>query len=453
MILLVSVSSAPSPPWPPAPDRSLAATATTEPASDEEPIGRLLLVEDDDADAFLVCELIELGQPGLEVTRVCTLEEACAHLANPRVGFDVVVLDLGLPDAEGLDIVPRIVATAPAAAVVVLTGLCDEDRGVAAVAAGAQDYLTKGQVDERSLRRAVTYAIGRKRVEETTRRMVEWEAQKRQNVRLERGLLPTPLISGRDWAVRTGYCPGQHRSLLGGDFFDAVQLPDRRLHLVVGDVAGHGPDEAALGVLLRAAWRTLVLARTPPEDLLPKLTLLLESERPSEEVFATALYVVLEPGGATAVVVNAGHPPPVSVSAAPARAWILDAGPPLGVVDRWEWPTQHVPMAGLCPLLLYTDGLIEGYAQPSVGQQPKHLGPEVLTTPGAQERLGEEGLLELVRQERSAGTDELIPRLIQRAEDAHGDALPDDVALLLVEPGGICPPPAASSASKSGEDV
>jgi serine phosphatase RsbU (regulator of sigma subunit) len=376
--------------------------------------GRLLLVEDDDGDAFLVTELLSLGSPQIEVDRVTSLAQAEQRLRT-RPAPDVVVLDLGLPDAEGVEIVPRIVTAAPTAAVLVLTGLADEGRGTAAVANGAQDYLVKGHVDERALARAIRYAVGRKRVEDAARRQVEWELQRLQNVRLERGLLPRPWVATGSWQVRTGYRPGQNRSLLGGDFFDVVEQSDGRLHIIIGDVAGHGPDEAALGVLLRAAWRALVLAETPAAAVLPLLARLLESERASEEVFATALHLVLDAEGTHAEVFNAGHPPPASVPAAPTAVWSVASGPPMGVVDRWSWPGQRIDVTGRFPLLLYTDGLIEGR--------------------DGEGRLGEEGLLDVVRAQWHAGPPEgLIDRLIRCAERAHGDALPDDVAVLVVEP-------------------
>jgi serine phosphatase RsbU (regulator of sigma subunit) len=373
-----------------------------------------LLVEDDDGDAFLVTELLALGSPQLEVTRVSTLADAERELGG-RPWPDVVVLDLGLPDGEGVSIVPRIVNAAPSAAVLVLTGLADEGRGTAAVANGAQDYLVKGQVDERALARAIRYAVGRKRVEDAARRQVEWELQRLQNVRLERGLLPRPWVATGFWQVRTGYRPGQNRSLLGGDFFDVVEDADGRLHTVIGDVAGHGPDEAALGVLLRAAWRALVLAGTPSASVLPLLARLLESERSSEEVFATALHLVLEADGRTLELFNAGHPPPAALPSAPARVWSVTSGPPMGVVDGWTWPGQRVDVTGRFPILLYTDGLIEGRS--------------------GDDRLGEDGLLRVLAAEREvARPDDLIDRLIRRAERAHGEALPDDVAVLLIEP-------------------
>ena len=110
------------------------------------------------------------------------------------------------------------------AAVCVLTGRSDEHLGVAAVAEGAQDYLVKGQVDGVLLTRALRYAVERKRADENARRLREVELRQAESARLERGLLPQPLMT-------TDAGRGAHRStgragtaaLLGGDFFDVVQ--------------------------------------------------------------------------------------------------------------------------------------------------------------------------------------------------------------------------------------
>jgi serine phosphatase RsbU (regulator of sigma subunit) len=390
-----------------------AVTSAVEHLRLDVPLSHLLLVEDDDGDALLVSELLRYSHPDLTVSRARTLAEALIFLATSPLATDVVVLDLGLPDAEGVEIVSRIVTAAPGTAVLVLTGMQDEDRGVAAVSAGAQDYLIKGQVDENLLTRSMRYALGRKRAEESVRRLIESQAQAMENARLERGLLPRPWVHDGSWVIQTGYRPGRHQSLLGGDFFDVVERADGRLHIIIGDVAGHGPDEAALGVLLRVAWRALILSGTPPEAVMPFLSVLLGSERPTEEVFATALYLVVDKGAASATLFNAGHPVPLSVPAAPHVPWALSAGPPLGVVDDYVWAAQAVRVLDRWPVLVYTDGLIEGHCPSG--------------------RLGDVGLLGILAEERSHGLGaDLIDRLIGRAERANGDALPDDVAVLLI---------------------
>src|SRR5918912_335328 len=153
-------------------------------------------------------------------------------------GLQCVLLDLGLPDAEGIDGLRKLLAVAGSAAVCVLTGRSDEHLGIAAVAQGAQDYLVKGQVDGVLLTRALRYAVERKRADENARRLREVELRQAESRRLERGLLPQPLIAHPERLI-SFYRPGRHRALLGGDFYDAVQDRDGRLHLLVGDVCGH----------------------------------------------------------------------------------------------------------------------------------------------------------------------------------------------------------------------
>lgn len=126
---------------------------------------RVLIVEDNPGDARLLREtLATAGTPRFVVTHVDRLGEALNRLASER--FDVVLLDLHLPDGEGLETFSRAHQNAPAAPIVVLTGLDDEDMAIRAVQAGAQDYLIKGQVPSTLLVRAVRYAMERVRREQ-----------------------------------------------------------------------------------------------------------------------------------------------------------------------------------------------------------------------------------------------------------------------------------------------
>jgi DNA-binding response OmpR family regulator len=115
---------------------------------------RVLLIEDNAGDAKLLREMLgKEGAGSFELTHLLRLSEAVAHLA--KGGVDVVLLDLGLPDGHGLDTVRRAHAVAPDVPVIVLTGLDDEALAAAAMAAGAQDYLVKGQIESRALPRAL----------------------------------------------------------------------------------------------------------------------------------------------------------------------------------------------------------------------------------------------------------------------------------------------------------
>lgn len=381
---------------------------------------QLLLVEDDDGDALLVESLLAGVAPDVDVTRVERLAQAEELLSGPP-GIDCVLLDLGLPDAIGLEAVERLRAAAPDAAIVVLTGHDDEQRGIDALSRGAEDYLVKGSVDGPLLARAIRYAIERCRADRSQRELIEARLHARENARLERGLLPQALLRDPRVALSTTYRPGRRRSLLGGDFYDAVELDDGTLHVLIGDVSGHGPDEAALGVCLRVAWRTLMLADEPPDDALALMQEVLLHERHAPAIFATLCMLSVAPGRDAGELRLAGHPPPVVVDGDGLR--VLDVAhvtPPLGFIDPGASRGNALRFAGDWAVLMYTDGLIDG----RVGDGP--------------ERLGEHRLVELLRRRvdgdvtRLADAPPLLDALVTEVEHLHGGDLTDDVAMVVV---------------------
>jgi len=384
------------------------------PGRSNAPFGRLrvLLVEDDDADAYLVRELLDEANAAIDLSVASSLAEAVERIA----GVDCVLLDLGLPDAQGLDGLRRLRASAQGAAICVLTGLGDDHIGADAVAEGAQDYLIKGQVDGVLLARSVRYAVERKRADENARRLHVVELQQQESARLERGLLPQPLMRTDSVRVHTFYQSGR-RAQLGGDFYDVVQTTPDRLRLMVGDVCGHGVDEAALGVELRVAWRALTLAGVDDDHILPAMEQVLISERNREEVFATLATVTVHLGTAEADIRLAGHPPPLLITGGQANAVPAHFGPVLGVFDNVERQASHLRLGPSdWSLLLYTDGLIEG--RNGAG------------------RLDVTGLRALIAspQARSLNHAELPGWLAAQAEQANGGPLADDVAMLMLSP-------------------
>jgi serine phosphatase RsbU (regulator of sigma subunit) len=375
---------------------------------------RVLLVEDDPGDVFLVRELLADADPALQVVVVDSVAAAVASDMLRR--SDCVLLDLNLPGAQGLDGLRRVLRAHGGAAVCVLTGVDDEHLGVAAVAAGAQDYLVKGKVDGQVLIRAVRYAVERRRAETSLLRLREEQLAAAESARLERGLLPSPLLAGsRVWA-RSFYQAGRTRSLIGGDFFDAVLGPAGTVHAIVGDVCGHGPDEAALGALLRVSWRALVLAGLDEAQLLPKLQQVLVSERHDPALFTTVCAIAIRTGvggRAAAVVRVAGHPPPGLLQPRLRRVK-PSVGVPLGVLPDAVWDPLTVPLDPGWALLSYTDGLIEGRGSESG------------------EPLWEEGLHAMLAQERETDLERLPARLVERAQGLNGGPLADDVAILIL---------------------
>jgi signal transduction histidine kinase len=127
-------------------------------------IKSVLLVEDNAGDARLLREMFsENDSHDSELNHVACMKDAEKYLAEHSV--DLILLDLGLPDADGLGAIRRIRAAAPRTPLVVLTGLDDDTMAVQALHEGAQDFLIKGQIDTRGLLRAMRYANERKRLE------------------------------------------------------------------------------------------------------------------------------------------------------------------------------------------------------------------------------------------------------------------------------------------------
>lgn len=121
----------------------------------------ILLIEDDPADARLLREMFnDRRSPDVQLVHVELMSDAEALVArNP---FQAILLDLGLPDAEGIEAVQRIRLAAPRTPLIVLTGRNDESMATRTLQEGAQDYLLKGQIDAAGLLRAIRYAIERK---------------------------------------------------------------------------------------------------------------------------------------------------------------------------------------------------------------------------------------------------------------------------------------------------
>ncbi|WP_217177700.1 response regulator [Streptomyces sp. AC495_CC817] len=397
----------------------------------------VLLIEDDPAGSLNVPELLDSAGKPIRVRTARNLTEAQRLLTDD---VNCILLDLALPapprptdpDTESADrpddelaVLKHVLDLAPRHAVLALTDSGDAERGTEAVRVGAQDYLFRDEVDGRLLSRAIRYAVERKRSDTAERRLTESKLRAQENARLERGLLPTPLLEGSSLRFAARYRPGRSRALLGGDFYDTVRTPDGTVHVMIGDVCGHGPDEAALGVELRIAWRALTFAGLCGDELLSTLQRVLEHERESDEIFATLCTVDIAPDGRRAGLCLAGHPAPLIVRhgqggrpTPPAELLPYDnGGPALGLLPNARWPRTQIELGAAWSLMLYTDGLIEG----RIGQ--------------GKERLGQDGMVEMVRRQLAEGLrgEELLCAAVNEVRDLNGGELTDDVAVLLLD--------------------
>src|SRR6185312_9097153 len=281
----------------------------------------LLLIEDDRGDALLVEELIADVAGDIGFAWAQSMAEAERQLLSARP--DCVLLDLNLPDANGIAALERIRNADPDLPIVVLTGLSDEHFGVSAVASGAQDYLVKGRVEPEMLRRAVLYAIERKRAEVTAVELQASQLRAMENARLERGLSPSPLLLDNPGVeIIARYEPSRENALLGGD--------------------------------LRIAWRALTFAGLRGPDRMRELERILVTERASKGIFATVLSLAIPPEGSQFRAVRAGHPGMLLHGGGTVR-WLEPPGGPALGLNAGDWEYHQVEWPQDTGLVLLTD--------------------------------------------------------------------------------------------------
>ena len=201
------------------------------------------------------------------------------------------------------------------------------------------------------------------------------------------------------------YEAGRSDALIGGDWYDAFRVPDGRIVVSVGDVAGSGLDAAATMAAIRQSLRGAAAINPDPSVMLDAADRVLRSQAP--ERFVTAWVGVIDPVWATLAYAGAGHPPPLLRTCGRHVLRVDAAGLPLGLRERGQDLTRHADIVDDATLLLYTDGLVE--AERDV------IG-------------GEAALVQALREA------DLGAAPAQAIHDAvlHGVAASDDVAMLVV---------------------
>jgi anti-sigma regulatory factor (Ser/Thr protein kinase) len=211
---------------------------------------------------------------------------------------------------------------------------------------------------------------------------------------LQRSVLPIalPRLAGVQIAAR--YLPGTQEVDVGGDWFDAVELPDGRLGLAVGDVVGKGVHAAASMGQLRNALRAISIERLKPQSALARLDRL--AGEALDTSFATLVYGVVDTKTGVLRFASAGHPPPV-VAYPDGRVELLEDGRglPLGTGLNPKYRQGMVELPAGALVVLYTDGLVERRGH-TIDEGLERLVSAVERAPKDSERMLEHVLDELV---------------------------------------------------------
>ncbi|MFB7666584.1 SpoIIE family protein phosphatase [Kitasatospora sp. NPDC056138] len=235
---------------------------------------------------------------------------------------------------------------------------------------------------------------------------------------LQRAMLPRSLPRLAGLASTARYLPSTEGMQIGGDWYDVLQLPGGRVGVVIGDVQGHNAEATAVMGQLRSGLRAYATDGHDPAATLARTSRLLTEL--DTELFATCLYLTLDPATGALSGARAGHPAPVRISAGDADELELPGGPPLGVAPGEVYPLTVGTLDVGETLLVYTDGLVENRGEDYDESVQRMIGglelwrrPEPGGRPRAQAAL--ERLAEL-----------LVLNVTERR------SRPDDVALLVL---------------------
>lgn len=226
-------------------------------------------------------------------------------------------------------------------------------------------------------------------------------------LRLQRALLPDRLDHLPGWEVACYYAPGGHAGI-GGDFYDAVPLPDGRLAVFIGDVMGHGLPAAAAMAHVRAAVRAYLTVDPEPAIVIGKIARMVEQLRTT--TLASLLYALIDPTRRVIDIASAGHHPALLVRGDGRTSWVSTAfRPMLGVQGQLSAMRSHEFAPG-DTMLMFTDGLVERRDEP------------------VDDRL--QRTLQLAAQLSRAPLQPAVNALISQL----GDAGEDDIAVIAVRP-------------------
>ncbi|HET9799669.1 MAG TPA: SpoIIE family protein phosphatase [Gemmatimonadaceae bacterium] len=383
-------------------------------AAPDAATGVILVVDDNELNRDLLSRRLRR-----EGHTVVVAEDGRAALdALARQPFDLVLLDIMMPELTGYEVLEilkkdEVLRHVP---VVMITAATEDDSIVRCLALGAEDHLPK-PFNPAILRARVGSSLAKKRLHDAEQRHARsLERELEIGREIQRGFLPDALPDAHGWELRAHFRPARQ---VAGDFYDAFELPEGRVALVLADVCGKGVGAA----LFMALFRSLLRALAEPEFAAASSVAdgVLATVRGTNDyiarthgranMFATAFFGVLDPARGTLDYVNAGHELPVVLDAGSrVRARLAPTGPALGLMPGLSFAAATETLSPGETLFAFTDGVVDAR---TVGE----------------DAYGEERLMAMLEQGGDASA--LLAR-VDAALDAHTAGAPafDDVAML-----------------------
>jgi serine phosphatase RsbU (regulator of sigma subunit) len=356
---------------------------------------------------------VELAENGQQA-----LDSICAQR------FDLVLLDIMMPVMNGYDLLQRLKADPVHChiPVIMITAIDDAESIARCIEMGAEDHLPK-PFNPAILRARVDSALAKKRLrdqEQVYAKSLERELAIGRDI--QRSFLPEtlPSVAGCELAAR--FQPARQ---VAGDFYDAFELPDGRLCMVVADVCDKGVGAALFMALFRSLLRVLALQNAsepqPGAVLVRTLSSIndyIAHTHSRANMFATVFFAVLTPSTGELHFVNAGHDPPLVLDpGTPTPRRLAPTGPAVGLQAGLEFRSEATTLAPGAMLLAFTDGVTDASA-------------------GDGQMFGEPRLLALLDGDRQATAAATLDRIEAALAGFVGDGPRfDDITLLAVRHG------------------
>ena len=369
---------------------------------------KVLLIEDDPDDVLLIEEMLEEAESvSFDLSHTGKIVDGLTLLDADTV--DVVLLDLSLPDGQGLEtfeLVHRHTLDVP---IVVLTGLDDEETAVQAMHAGAQDYLVKGRINGDLLVRAVRYAMERHQL--LAEKMQRMEDELKLAEEIQNSFLPSipPNVAGFELG---GYLHASGR--IGGDFYDFIAFPNQNVGVALGDATGKGIPGALLIAKAQGVLRAQAQDIDRLSDGITTLNQVLSVDNEAGR-FVTLFYAIINITEKRLTYVNAGHSPGLLFQKNGMRQ-LESSGPPLGMFAEATYTQNEVSLYPDDLLMICSDGVSEAMNQ--------------------KEAFFDEGpILETIQEHRAQSAADLARVICEASEkfEAGNQRTPDDKTVVVVK--------------------
>ena len=374
---------------------------------------KVLIIEDSEIDALLLLEQLKQGGYEPASRRVDNADDLADALE--KQAWDIIFSDHNLPRFNSMAALEIVRSSARDVPFIIVSGAIGEEAAVAAMRAGAQDYLMKGNMARlvAAVDRELMDARERRARRVAERALLAQEEEFRLAREIQQRLFPSGPPSLPEFDIAGASLPA---AATGGDYFDFISTRAGELFVVVGDVTGHGIGPALLMADARAYLRALAVSEQRFEDILARVRSLMLEDLGLDH-FITLFFAKLEPATGIWTYINAGHAPGYVLGPDGRVKFEMVPGTAALGIDREETPLEalQVVLEKGDLLLLISDGI-----------------PEARNRAG--EEFGEERVLDLVRRERNRTSAEIIQVLMEEARAfCKPDPLQDDMTAVVLK--------------------